>query len=286
MQDANEHLRELAGRIVDAAHERLPLRAALLAGSAGRGDADFYSDLDLILYVDELPPDEALDQIRMAVGGVKPLRRERTEHAAGEEFELSGVRTELPFITVARMEWHLDQLLDRLEEVDSPLQKVCSGVLEGLALHGEELIEQWRARLLAYPEPLRRAMIERYWKFFPLWYYEEAMAVRDAELWRLDMLLEAAFNLLGVLAGLNRHYYTRFELKRTRKIGAQMKLAPTGLVDRLESLFRLEPEAAAAELGRLIEETRVLVAQEFPDLELPLRFPPGTKQEPWSVEKA
>jgi hypothetical protein len=110
--------------------------------------------------------------------------------------------------------------------------------------------------------------------------------VRDGELWRLDMLLDAAFNLLGVLAGLNRLYYTRFELKRTRKLGAQMKLAPPAFVDRLEVLFRLEPDAAAAELGRLIEEARALVAQELPDLELPLRFPPGATQEPWSVEQA
>jgi predicted nucleotidyltransferase len=38
-------------------------------GSAGRGDADFYSDLDLLLYVDELPPNETLTQIRTTVSG-------------------------------------------------------------------------------------------------------------------------------------------------------------------------------------------------------------------------
>ena len=79
-------------------------------------------------------------------------------------------------------EWYLDQLLDRLEEIDSPLQKVAVGVLEGLPLHGEKLIERWQSRLRAYPEPLRRAMIERHWDFFARWYYGEAMAVRDTEL--------------------------------------------------------------------------------------------------------
>jgi predicted nucleotidyltransferase len=56
MQAATEYLRRQARRIVDAALERVPLKAATLVGSAGRGDADFYSDLDLLLYVDELPP--------------------------------------------------------------------------------------------------------------------------------------------------------------------------------------------------------------------------------------
>ena len=153
----------------------------------------------------------------------------------------------------------------------------------GLPLHGEELIEQRRARVGDYPEALRQAMIERHWSFFPLWYYGEAMAVRDAELWRLDMLLEAAFNLLAVLAALNRRYFARFELKRMRALIAQMELAPPRLAERLESLFRLAPEPAAAELGRMVEETRALVAAELPDLELPLRLPPGTRQQPWSM---
>jgi UTP:GlnB (protein PII) uridylyltransferase len=60
---ATDHLRRLARRIVDATLERVPLEAALLVGSAGRGDADYYSDLDLLLYVTELPPAELLTEI-------------------------------------------------------------------------------------------------------------------------------------------------------------------------------------------------------------------------------
>jgi hypothetical protein len=282
MHAPTEHLRGLARRIVETALERVPLRGALLAGSAGRGDADFYSDIDLLLYVDVLPSKETLAAIRAAVGGTNPGESEPTEHFCREEFELQGVRTEVSFVTVAWADSRLDELLDRIDEFDSPFQKVLSGLLEGLPLHGEELLERRRARAGNYPEPLRQAMVARHWSFFPLWYYGEAMAVRDAELWRLDMLLEAAFNLLAVLAGLNRLYFARFELKRMRALIAKMELAPPQLADRLEALFRLEPEPAAVELGRLVEETRALVAGELPDLELPLRFPPGTRQRPWS----
>jgi len=68
-----------------------------------------------------------------------------------------------------------------------------------------------------------------------------------------------------------------------RALLAKMEIAPPQLADRLESLFRLDPEAAAVELGRLVEETRALVVTELPDLDLPLRFPPGTRQQPWSI---
>jgi predicted nucleotidyltransferase len=280
--EPTEHLRASAKRIVEAALDRVALRAALLTGSAGRGDADFYSDIDLFLYVDELPSEGTLDEIREGVGGTEPLRKSPpTEHFSSLEFTLHGVRTEVSFTTLARVEWRIEQLLERLEEIDSPRQKNLAAILEGLPLYGEEVIERWRARVRNYPEPLRRAMVERYWNFFPLWYESDALTARDAELWRVAILVESAFNPLGVLAGLNRLYFNRFELKRMRALTTRMALAPPRLADRLESLFRLEPEAAAEELGRLVEETLERVARELPDLELPLAFPVGTRKHRW-----
>jgi len=279
-----EHLRSLAGRIVQAAKAHVSVRAALLAGSAGRGNADRFSDIDLLFYVDEVPTNAAIAQVRQAVGGVDPLKRhEPTAYANGEEFQLEGVRTEVSFTTVQRIEWQLDQLLCELDDIASPRQKFLAGLAEGLPLHGQSLIERWRRRLSDYPEHFRLEMIRRHWNFFPLWYYGEAMARRDSELWRLDALLEGAFNLLGVLAGLNRLYFARFELKRTRELVAKMELAPPLLVDRIETLFRLAPAEAADSFGQLVAETRTLVARELPDLDLPLPFPPGTRQRPWPL---
>jgi hypothetical protein len=97
------------------------------------------------------------------------------------------------------------------------------------------------------------------------------------------MLLEASFNLLGVLAALNRVYYARFELKRLRSLVAKLEQAPPDLAERLERLVHLSPDEAADELGRLVVETRDLVARELPELELPLRRPPGTRAEPWQI---
>jgi hypothetical protein len=127
-------------------------------------------------------------------------------------------------------------------------------------------------------------MIRHHWNFFPLWYYGEAMALRDGELWRLDVLLEGAFNVIGVLAGLNRLYFARFELKRTRDLVARMELAPPMLADRLEALFRLPPPEAAESFGALVDETRQIVCRELPDLDLPLPFPPATRQRSWALD--
>jgi predicted nucleotidyltransferase len=285
MSPETEYLRSLARRVLQATTSRIPIRAAMLTGSAARGNADRFSDLDLLFYVDEVPSNEAIAEVREAAGGIEPLKRhEPTDYWNGEEFRLDGVRTEISFMTVEHIEAELAQLLDQLEAIGSPRQKILSGIAEGLSLYGEPLIERWQTRLRDYPEPFRREMIQRHWNFFPLWYYEEAMARRDSELWRLDMLLDGAFNLLGVLAGLNHLYFARFEFKRARDFVAKMELAPPSLADRIEGLFRLAPEDAAESFGALVEETRQLVLRDLPDLELSLPFPPGTQQQPWPLD--
>jgi hypothetical protein len=281
MDAATEHVRALAGRAVEAALELGPLRAALLAGSGARGDADFFSDVDLLLYVDESPPDDRLELLREVLGGTN-LVPIAPPHLV--QFDVGGVAVQVGYRTVEQIESELEGALVRLEEViGSPNQKMLSGMLEALPLHGEDLTERWRARVAEYPDALRVASIQHHWKFFPLWWYDEPLAARDAELWRLDMLLEAAFNLLGVLAALNHVYFARFELKRLRALVAKLEDAPPDLAARLERLVHLPATEAAAELGRLVVETRDLVARELPDLELPLRRPPGTRAEPWQV---
>ena len=280
MDEATDHVRALARRVLAAALVLGPLRAALLAGSGARGDADFFSDVDLLLYVDELPPDDRLERLREAVGGTRPVWIAAPRLV---QFDVGGVAVQVGYTTVAQVDEELDTALLRLEEViASPNQKMLGGLIEGLPLYGEEVIAAWRARAAAYPEPLRTASIEHHWRFFPLWYYGEAMSRRDSELWRLDVLLEGAFNLLGVLAALNRVYYARFELKRLRQLVDKLTLAPPRLADRLESLVRLPAEEAAAELGRLVVETRELALRELPDLELPLTRPPGEHIRPWT----
>jgi len=281
MDEATDHVRALARRVVAAALELGPLRAALLAGSGARGDVDFFSDVDLLLYVDETPPDDRLDRLREAVGGTNPVWIAPPRLI---QFSVGGVAVQVGYSTIAQIEEELETALVRLEEViGSPNQKMLSGLVEGLPLHGDDVIAAWRERAAAYPEPLRVASIEHHWRFFPLWYYGEAMSRRDSELWRLDMLLEGAFNVLGVLAALNRVYYARFELKRLRKLVETFAVAPPELADRLESLFRLPAEEAASELGRLVVETRELVLRELPDLELPLRRLPGERIQPWLI---
>jgi len=273
-------LRALAGRIAEVLVEEIAPRSVLLTGSTATGEADFYSDLDLIVYCDELPTEEGIDAVIERLGGEdRRLIYPRTEDEHGEAFELGRLQCQLAFVTVRCADAEVERVLAG-EELESPLQKAVEGILDGIPLHGPELIEHWRERASDYPDSLRRAMIERHWRFFPLWYVDRQVAARDALVWRHEILVNAAFDLLAVLAALNRLYFTRFQLKRMRKLVGRMRLAPPDLADRLERLVA-DGEGAVRELERLVAETQALVTAELPDLELRLRQPVGARREPW-----
>jgi predicted nucleotidyltransferase len=248
-ESPTEYLRAVAHRITGVVIEEVSPRAVLLVGSAATGDADLYSDLDLIVYCDALPAVELVDAVVERLGGSRrELIYPRTEDDHGEAFVLDGIECQLAFTRVSAAARELERAIGT-DELESPLQKVVQGLQEGAARRGaDRVVACSRRRIpgLAAPGDDR-----------------------------------AALALVAVLGALNRLYVApRFELKRLRKLTARMTLAPPDLANRLERLFEVDGEEAAEELERLVQETQTLVEAELPDLELPsLRRPLGARHE-------
>jgi predicted nucleotidyltransferase len=283
MAEPTLHLRDLARRITDAYLRHMPLSGAILTGSGARGDADRYSDLDLIMYAEEVPPATAPAAAQRELGaGPAVVLLAHGPNGFLDQFPLEGVQCQVGVIPAADVDDELDGLLVDHEGLETPVGKIATGLLEGIPFHGDELIARWRGRVADYPEGLRAAMVKHWWRFFPLWYHEQSLAARDAGLWRQEELVNAAYALVGTLAGVNRLYFARFEFKRQRAFLGQMTVAPPRFADRLESLFTLPPAEAIAELGALVLETQAIVQHELPGVDVTLRRQPGTQAEAWS----
>ena len=280
-----ERVRTLAETLAAAYVKHTEPRAILLVGSAATGEVDGYSDVDLILYCDAVPSEDDLGRARAAVDVDRYTGTDWPGEGYSERYWVDGIHCQLGHAIIEAWERELAQVVDELD-LDSRLVKELMGLFEGRALHGEALIEQWRRRA-AYTPRLQQAMIERHWHFFPWWYYEEKLARRDATIWRFDVLVQSAYNLIGVLAALNRIYYSTFELKRVHDFLSRFEIAPPRLADRLEALFTTDARVATADLERLVDETRGLVAERFPGIELTLEWggnptPPGSREMPWT----
>lgn len=259
MSDRTETLRALADRVLATFLRHTSPDAALLAGSVAAGEADEHSDVDLLLYYEQLPTDEAIAAAREELGGsgLKTIAP-RSEGGLAEQFEVDGVACQVAHVTFADVEGDIRRLLVDLDP-DPFVLKAVGGLHDGLALHGAGTIERWR-REARYSDELQRAVVARHWKVAPLWKLHDHLAARDAELWRRQILVEAAFDLLAVLAAANRVWFSTFQLKRTRRLVGRLEHAPPELSERLESLHLLEARAAADELERLTRETEAILS--------------------------
>lgn len=268
MNQASQYLLALAKRNIKAYIANPEAKAAMVTGSAATGKADFYSDVEMFIYYDKLPSIEKLQSARKQNRGSEPIRifDGYSEGFFGEFYFIDGVEFQIGNVTIAFWEQEMATVLKELD-VTSGLQKALSGMLDCIPLYGEGLIQKWKRQITNYPDELAQGMIEKHLDFFPIWALQEHLATRDTTLFQHQIRLEAGQNLLGVLAGLNRLYYSTFQFKRMRQFIEKMNIAPENLYMRLESLYHQEPLSAASQLKELVAETVKLVELHMPEID-------------------
>lgn len=285
MNDRSQYLLNLAKRNVQAYIAIPQTKAAMTPGSVAEGLCDEFSDCDMSIYYDELPTEEELEWARRQNQGSERLwvMGDRSEGGFAESYLVNGIECQFGHVTIAQWEKDISDILEGFD-VQTPLVKALSGTLVGIPLYGEPLIQKWKERIANYPDGLAIAMIQHYLKFFAIWGVQEKLGRRDTTVWYYQILVESAQNLLGVLAGLNRLYYSTFQFKRMRRFIEQMKIAPENLSDRLESLFQTEPSLAVIELESLVQETVALVEVYMPQIDTSTaKQRLGWRQQPWNM---
>lgn len=259
------------GRHVLAPYAALPgVACAAITGSCAEELSDHHSDLDTTVYYDVMPPEEQIRAVRSTLTD-QPLLWALGSHADGEfieSFRVRGVECQIGHTTVARWERDIEQTLTGQEPggPGSALHKAMSGTLISVPVFGADRLEGWKARIRAYPDALRTAMVRHHLKFFAIWAVNERLEVRDSNLWFRQTLVDSSFNLIGICAGLSRRYFTTFQFKRARRFIDSLSVAPAHLWQRLEDLWQpdVSRQRAADELRTLVAETVALVERELP----------------------
>lgn len=254
---------ELARRYIEPYAERAPI--AVLGGSVAQGVADEWSDVDTVVYWDAIDRDW-LEQPRAGAGGE---RFTWLEHYPGnaclEQYRFDGVKADVAHV---RLGW-LDELVEQTlsgESFDTTSLDVMRGVAEAVVLFGEERYEPLRERVRAYPDSLRRAMVEQHLTFSPSWVYDAMGRERGDLVVFYEYVLGTMRNLVGVLAGLNRVYVAPEKLKRVGAVVGRMELAPPDAARRLDALLDLPRERVRPELDDLVGATLDLVDRHLPDV--------------------
>lgn len=269
MINPSEYLYNLASNITEPYTQLPAIRSAMITGSVAKGLCDFYSDIDMTYYYEEaLPDEETLAAIREQNGGSerKWIIGDRETGSFAEAFYIDGIEVQIGHTTIKSWEASIAEVLENLT-VDTPLQKAMEGTLASKALFGKPYMDAWKAQISAYPDALAEAMVQHNLQFFPLWGLKSYFGPRDATIWYYQLLVESVHRILGILAGLNKLYFTTFQFKRTGKFVNQMTIKPDNLAARLDGLFGLKMNTAVHQLELLVSETVALVEAHMPDID-------------------
>lgn len=283
MTEESQYLLAMAQRLGSAIAALPTTKAVMVTGSVALGESDRYSDIDMTAYYDELPSEAELDAIRTAHGGSERLwvLGNRDEGGFAESYSIHDVHCQIGHVTLAVWEAQMALVLEQ-HDPTTPLHKAMSGTLDCIPLYGEELITEWKARIAQYPDALARSVVEKHLSFFPLWYLEDYLQPRDAVLWTYQSFVETAQNIVGVLAGLNKLYYSTFQFKRMRAFIAKMQRKPAMLAERIEQLFTADTITAAKIAEGLVRDVVQLVEEYMPDVDTAkAKHRIGKKHEQW-----
>ena len=258
-----EFAREIAGWYAGQPNVRM----IALGGSAARGLADAYSDMDMAVYWD------GLDRAWLAEPPLWPAGGERftyrllfDDQVAVEQYQLGEAKLDVAHFSLAWWEQAVADVLERADMTPDK-QEVLDGFLSAIPFYGEPAYQQWRTRIAAYPDELARRMIRQHLAFPPGWVLEQHGLARDDLLSFYAMVCEMIQNLLGVLAGLNRQYLSMEKPKRSADILRRMPIAPQDATARVQTILTNNRQQAVAALSELIAEVLELVELHMPEID-------------------
>jgi hypothetical protein len=257
---------DLAREIAPTYASHPDIMALFVHGSAARGWADRYSDIELAVIWRHPPTEQDLRQIAAGVGGDswKLAPFDELVQVWPEVYHVRGVKLDLGHWTYDAMQSIIADVVERYE-TNEHKQLTVSVCQHAHILVGDDVVGQWKAQAAKYPDDLARAMIRENLSFM-----SSASRAMLAERNEIPLLYEnhcqTVRRIIRVLLGLNRIYYPGF--KWTRHVVAQMALSPPNLFPRMERLFQSDAMSSTNEMLRLVAETFDLVEKYQPDIDL------------------
>jgi hypothetical protein len=263
--------RALARRVADAHVSLAPAGTlcGMVFGSSVEALSDERSDVDMSLVFDALPAEARLREACRAAGGADWtwFNGDIGTEGLAVGFDLEGIEVQIAYTEPRILQADLDKLLAGTEP-DTPNHKIGEGLLKAEPLIAPDKLAAWRARVAQFPQALADAMMRHYaaqptpWRWFTL------LQQRDAALWSRQLIVEACYRQIGMLAGLNRRYFTTFQFKRMHRFAEQLALAPPQLADRLQTLLEAPLASALDALFVLEGEVLDLLAAHAPQIDL------------------
>lgn len=265
MNDASRFRLALAKRVAPLYTTNPKIAALIVAGSVARGWADEFSDVELDAFWLEPPTDaERHAAVKLANGELIEWW-EFQDDEWEESYLVSSVKVEVSHFLVSTIHQHIADVIERYDtNVGKQLRLAALQTL--IPLHGAELIQMWRAKIVSYPDELVRRIIAEQIEFGG-WNMVELLIERGDLLLAYDLTVKVQKQVLAVLLTLNRTYMAHPRGKWLEHVAAGMELKPPRLAERMRYALCTPSVEGVREMHEVIEETFALVDRYTPQVD-------------------
>lgn len=260
-------LRKLASEVAEVYKQNPKVEAVLLGGSVSRNWHDEHSDIELFIFWKSEPNEEDRKNPIVRLNGSIIDFHPYEEEEWAETFVTQGVKLEISGFLTDTINKTIDDVL-LYHETDLNKQCIVATVQDGVALHGETVINQMKEKVKEYPDELRIALVEENIFLGNRWSNRAALLDRKDWLMLYKVIVDVQTKLMSLLFGLNRQYVHHPAFKWQKQTLHSMELTPSNISNRLASIFLNSPEASIRELEVIIEEMYDIIEQELPQIDL------------------
>ncbi len=240
----------------------------VLGGSPSRGLSDAWSDLDIVVYWDARESIRLEPQPLGQAGLERRMLRKTSEDGTFlESYYLGGLKLDFGHLPLGLWERWVGDAVERFETAGW-LHKSIAGFLDSIPLHNPGLAEEWKRRASVYPDKLARKMVAGNLGFFQRGVLDHQGLERGDVLYFYDGLCVMMKKILGILAGLNRIYFSADEPRWIEYELGRMRIKPRDAWARMKSALEGDRTRAAGIVEDLVAETLELIAAHMPDLDV------------------
>lgn len=259
---------KLAEELSESYKNHPEVRFIIITGSVANGNADKYSDLDIIVFWEKVDF-EWLEYIPLShtMGERRLFRKDIENDSVLECYYFGSMKVDFGHLSIKQWTIETDRVITQYQ-TDPDTQKSMFSFLSAISIYGQdEYLNQYN-RLKDYPEPLAIKQVRSHLGSFSEGCLELQGLARGETLFVYDALCKMMTDQLEILAGLNRIYSPFAEPRHIKEILHLLKIKPDNFEERFLRLLDNDLETGLKMFKELKGEILELVGKHFPEINI------------------
>lgn len=264
MSNSNYHCKwriELGEQICEKVKAIEGVKAIAIGGSVGRGYADEYSDLEILIFWDKYPDENTRKLIvkKLNAEYFYPYNYEGRE----DNVIVNGFRIDLWHLTLEQEEQVIKSIIEDFE-IDFGSSNAMDTIRTCIPLFGEEIIYSWKNRAKEYPKEIVIKNIKESLSAIDCT-QAELYIIRQNSTLIYEHIANLQKNIFLIFLALNKQYFPTF--KWMYKSFEALKIKPKNIEQRFRDVFAYQPRKAYENTLDIMMETLDIINEVYPEID-------------------